>query len=74
MIALALIFGTGWLLWKTSFGLRLRSCGESPSAAETLGVNVYRYKFIAVLASGMLAGLAGAYLDLGRRPPATRTG
>ena len=31
LIALALIFGTGWLLWKTSFGLRLRSCGESPT-------------------------------------------
>jgi ABC-type uncharacterized transport system permease subunit len=64
LIALALIFGTGWLLWKTSFGLRLRSCGESPTAAETLGVNVYRYKFIAVLASGVFAGLGGAYLTL----------
>ena len=40
--------GTAWLLWQTAFGLRLRSCGESPAAAETLGVNVYRYKFIAV--------------------------
>lgn len=64
IFALALIFGTGWLLWKTSFGLRLRSCGESPTAAETLGVNVYRYKFMAVMASGMLAGLGGAYLTL----------
>jgi len=64
LLALGVIAGTGWLLWKTSFGLRLRSTGESPSAAETLGVNVYRYKFIAVTASGALAGLAGAYLAL----------
>jgi len=64
LIALLLIFGTGWLLWKTPFGLRLRSCGESPSAAETLGVNVYRYKFLAVTASGMFAGFGGAYLAL----------
>lgn len=64
VVALLLIFGTGWLLWRTPFGLRLRSCGESPSAAETLGVNVYRYKFIAVTMSGVLAGMGGAYLAL----------
>jgi simple sugar transport system permease protein len=64
VFALALIFGTGWLLWKTSFGLRLRSCGESPAAAESLGVNVYRYKFVAVTISGAMAGLAGAYLAM----------
>lgn len=55
---------TAWLLWHTSFGLRLRSCGESPAAAESLGVNVYRYKYIAVLVSGSLAGLGGAFLAL----------
>jgi simple sugar transport system permease protein len=64
VFALALIVGTGWLLWKTSFGLRLRSCGESPAAAESLGVNVYRYKFIAVTISGAMSGLAGAYLAM----------
>ena len=64
LLALALVFGTGWLLWRTSFGLRLRACGESPTAAETLGVNVYRYKFLAVVASGMLSGVAGAYLTV----------
>ncbi|MGZ4453785.1 MAG: ABC transporter permease, partial [Nocardioides sp.] len=64
VFALLLIFGTGWLLWKTSFGLRLRSCGESPVAAESLGVNVYRYKFTAVVISGALAGLAGAFLAM----------
>ena len=40
---------TAWVLWRTPFGLRLRSCGENPQAAETLGVNVYRYKYIAVV-------------------------
>jgi simple sugar transport system permease protein len=64
LIALALVFMTWWVLWRTTFGLRLRSCGESPVAAETLGVNVYRYKFIAVLVSGAMAGLGGGYLAL----------
>ena len=47
-----------------AFGLRLRSCGENPQAAETLGVNVYRYKFVAVIVSGALAGLGGGFLAL----------
>jgi len=64
LIALALVLLTWWVLWRTTFGLRLRSCGESPVAAETLGVNVYRYKFIAVLVSGAMAGLGGGYLAL----------
>jgi simple sugar transport system permease protein len=64
VLGLVLIFGTIYVLWHTRFGLRLRSCGEAPSAAESLGINVYRYKFIAVLVSGGLAGLGGAYLAL----------
>ena len=64
LIGLVLIFGSIWALWHTRFGLRLRSCGEAPSAAETLGVNVYRYKFIAVLISGACAGLGGALLAM----------
>jgi len=64
LLALAVIFGSGWLLWRTAFGLRLRSCGESPSSAETLGVDVYRYKFIAVTISGAMAGFGGAYLAM----------
>ena len=64
IVAMLLFVATWWLLWRTSFGLRLRSCGESPSAAETLGVNVYRYKFIAVLVSGGLSGLSGAFIAL----------
>ena len=64
VVALLLIPGTWWVLWRTAFGLRLRSCGENPVAAESLGVNVYKYKYIAVTVSGGLAGLAGAFLAI----------
>ncbi|MFI2430538.1 ABC transporter permease [Streptomyces sp. NPDC018693] len=64
VIAIALVPGTWWVLWRTSFGLRLRSCGENPIAAESLGVNVYKYKYIAVVVSGGLAGLGGAFLSI----------
>ena len=53
------------MLWRTRFGLRLRSVGEAPYAAESLGVNVYWYKYAAVMISGALAGLAGAFLVVG---------
>src|SRR3546814_7729608 len=55
---------TGVVLCRTWFGLRLRACGEDPIAAESLGVNVYRLKTIAVTISGALAGLGGAVLVL----------
>jgi simple sugar transport system permease protein len=64
VIIVAIVIITAWLLWHTSFGLRLRSCGESPAAAESLGVNVYLYKYVAVVVSGALAGLGGAFLAL----------
>lgn len=64
VFGLLLFVLTWWLLWRTRFGLRLRSCGESPAAAESLGVDVYRYKIIAVLISGGLAGLGGALLAM----------
>ncbi|MFJ7626251.1 ABC transporter permease [Streptomyces sp. NPDC097595] len=64
ILAIVLFIGTFFVLWKTAFGLRLRSCGENPVAAESLGVNVYTYKYIAVIVSGGLAGLGGAFLSL----------
>lgn len=64
VLAFVLLFVTYWVLWRSSFGLRLRSTGESPSAAESLGVAVLRYKFVAVLISGALAGLAGGFLAM----------
>ncbi|MFF0446939.1 ABC transporter permease [Streptomyces sp. NPDC004609] len=64
IVAVLLFVMTFVVLWKTSFGLRLRSCGENPIAAESLGVNVYKYKYIAVIVSGGMAGLGGAFLSL----------
>ncbi len=62
VLAVLLVPASYLVLWHTSFGLRLRSCGENPAAAESLGVNVYLTKYIAVIISGALAGLGGAYL------------
>jgi general nucleoside transport system permease protein len=53
-----------YVLWRTRFGLRLRSCGENPVAAESLGVKVFTHKYVAVIISGGLAGLGGAALTL----------
>jgi simple sugar transport system permease protein len=64
IIAIVLVPVTYYVLWRTSFGLRLRSCGENPHAAETLGVNVYRYKYYGVVISGALAGLGGVFLSM----------
>ena len=64
VVAVILVLVSSYVLWRTSFGLRLRSCGENPVAAESLGVNVYRYKILAVLVSGGIAGFGGAFLVL----------
>jgi general nucleoside transport system permease protein len=57
-----LIFLSGFILYKTKFGLRLRSAGENPWAAETLGVKVRMYKLYGVMISGFLSSLAGIWL------------
>src|SRR5207245_1794913 len=64
ILAVALIPISWWILWRTPFGLRLRSAGEHPLAAESLGVPVYTMKYIGVIVSGALAGLGGAFLVL----------
>jgi len=64
VITFFLFIGTSYVLWKTRFGLRLRSAGENPWAADSLGVNVVKYKYLAVTFSGLLAGLGGAYLSI----------
>ena len=55
---------SAYLLWRTPFGLRLRSIGEKPVAADSLGVPVYRIRYIGVTISGALAGLGGAWLAI----------
>ena len=64
LIAIALVPVSYLVLWRTPFGLRLRAAGESPVAAESLGVNVVVHKYAGVVVSGAMAGLGGAALVL----------
>lgn len=63
-VALALVPGVWWLLWRTRFGLRLRAVGENPAMVESAGVSVHRMRYLALTLNGLLCGLAGAYLVL----------
>ena len=62
VLCLALFPLTFWILWRTPWGLRVRSAGENPKAAESLGVKVMKEKYLAVIISGMVGGLGGAFL------------
>lgn len=64
-IALALLVLMDVLLFRTRLGLRIRAAGELPQAADTAGINVYALRYGAVIASGLLSGLAGAFLAIG---------
>ncbi len=64
LIAFALVAVTWFVLWRTRFGLRVRSSGEAPAAAESLGVKVMPLRFAALAISGAFAGLAGGYLSI----------
>lgn len=63
-LAFIIVFLTWFLLFKTSFGLRLRAVGEHPRAADTVGINVKKMRYIAVMISGALAAMGGATITL----------
>jgi simple sugar transport system permease protein len=60
-----LLIGTYFFVFRTPYGLRLRSVGEHPRAADTVGISVYKVRYVAVIASGGIAALGGAYLSIG---------
>ena len=64
-VAFLLIIVIYWLVNKTPLGLRIRAVGENPHAAESVGIKVTRIQLIAMLISGVLAGMAGAYMSMG---------
>lgn len=59
-----LVTASWWILWHTKFGLRVRSVGENPHAAETLGIDVIRTRYTAVIVGGLIAGLGGAWFSM----------
>jgi len=63
-VACAIVIASWYILYRRPFGLRLRSCGEHPQAAASAGIDVYKMRYIAVLASGFLGGVAGGCLVL----------
>ncbi|MDY6866659.1 MAG: ABC transporter permease [Chloroflexota bacterium] len=62
--AIILVFVLQFVLFKTTWGLRMRSVGEHPRAADTVGINVFTTRYINVILGGAIAGLAGAFLTL----------
>lgn len=64
-LAILILLAIQFLLFRTNIGLRIRAVGEHPQAADTAGVNVRLVRYLCVVGSGMLSGLAGAFLSLG---------
>jgi simple sugar transport system permease protein len=72
VLALVVVLVTGYVLYRTPFGLRLRAVGENPEAADAAGVAVNRMRYLGVMLSGALAGIGGAYLSIGQSSLFTR--
>jgi len=64
-VAIVILVAIQFLLFRTNIGLRIRAVGEQPQAADTAGVNVRLVRYLCVISSGLLSGLAGAFLSLG---------
>ena len=64
VVALLLMLGLWFVLYKTKWGLRIRSVGEHPAAADTLGINVYAVRYVCVILSGVFSGFGGAAMTL----------
>jgi general nucleoside transport system permease protein len=64
-VSILLLIVTYVIVFRTPFGLRMRAVGEHPRAADTVGISVYRTRYIAVIASGAIAAMGGAYLSIG---------
>ena len=62
-VMIGLLLLTSYIVFRTPFGLHLRAVGEHPRAADTVGIDVIKMRYIAVILSGVFAGLAGAYLS-----------
>ncbi len=71
-LALVLVPGAWWLLYRTRFGLRLRAVGEEPKVVDTAGISVAMLRYRAVAICGLLCGLAGAYLAIAQNASFTR--
>jgi len=72
IIAFAMVLVSWYVMYRTPFGLRLRSVGEKPEAADAAGVSVNRVRYSGVLIAGVLAGIGGAYLSIGQSSLFTR--
>lgn len=72
LLALLIVAATSYVLSGTPFGLRLRSVGENPEAADAAGIRVNRLRYAGVILSGVLAGVGGAYLSIGQSSLFTR--
>ena len=64
-VAILLVFAVWLFVFRTPAGLRLRSVGENPRAAATVGISVYKVRYLAVIASGVLAAMGGAFISIG---------
>jgi len=72
VLAFAMVAVSWYVMYRTPFGLRLRSVGEKPEAADAAGVSVNQIRYAGVLIAGVLAGIGGAYLSIGQSSLFTR--